>query len=58
MLKHSEGRKRNRKVSLYEFDKYLAPMIDENKLVNDSKFIQDGLFDAASKLIKMRKHTF
>ena len=27
-------------------------MIDENKLVNDSKFIQDGLFDAASKLIK------
>ncbi len=40
------------KVSLYEFDKYLAPMIDENKLVNDSKFIQDGLFDAASKLIK------
>lgn len=46
------------KVSLYEFDKYLAPMIDENKLVNDSKFIQDGLFDAASKLIRKAQTYF
>ncbi|EGO9358882.1 minor capsid protein [Enterococcus faecalis] len=40
------------KVLLYEFDKHLASKIDESRLVNDSRFIQDGLFDTASKLVK------
>ena len=46
------------KVSLYEFDKYLAPMIDDKNIVNDSSFINDGLFDAASKLIKKAQTYF
>ncbi|EPF4505843.1 minor capsid protein [Enterococcus faecalis] len=46
------------KVSLYEFDKHLAPMIDDKKLVNDSSFINDGLFDVASKLIKKAQTYF
>lgn len=46
------------KVSLYEFDKYLAPMIDDKNIVNDSNLINDGLFDAASKLIRIAQTYF